>query len=63
MSQNEYCKEAHPTICRSIGYLLKKDAHEIVVMQTMSSDTGHMSDSMAIPWVAVRKMRVLKGGL
>lgn len=62
-SKSSYLEDANPTICRSIGYLLQKDATRVVVMQTMSSDTGHMSDSMAIPLVAVRKMRVLKGGL
>lgn len=62
-SKAAYLEDAHPTICRTIGYLLKKDTQEVVVVQTMSASTGHVSDSMAIPRVAVRKIRVLKDGL
>lgn len=61
-SRASYLEEG-PTICRTIGYLLHKDKQKIVVIQTQSSSTGHVSDSMAIPVVAVKKMRVLKGGL
>ena len=62
-SQDSYLDDAHPAICRSIGYLLHKDAERVVVLQTMSSSSGHVSDSMTIPRVAVKCMRVLKGGL
>ena len=62
-SQENYLNRAQPTICRSIGYLLMKNKEKVAVVQTMSSSTGHVADSMTIPMVAVRKMRILKGGL
>lgn len=62
-SHSAYLDRAQPTICRSIGYLLVKTKEKVVVVQTMSLSTGHVSDSMAIPIVAVRKIRFLKGGL
>ena len=55
--------EEGPTVCRTIGYLLHKSKEKIIVIQTQSASTGHVSDSMAIPMVAVKRMRVLKGGL
>ncbi len=53
--------ESRPSLCRSIGYLLERSDKRVVVAQSMSTDTGHVSDTMAIPRVAVKRMRRIVG--
>lgn len=49
-------------ICRTAGYLLERSKDHVTVMQNQSLRSGHVSDSMSIPMVAVKSIRVLKGG-
>ena len=50
-------------LCRTAGYLVEKTKDHITIMQNQSLRSGHVSDSMSIPMVAVKSIRVLKGGL
>ena len=45
--------------CVTIGQLLEEDKRKVVVCQS-SSDSGDMSDIIAIPKVSIKKKRILK---
>lgn len=57
-----HLKESNPTMCRSVGYVLVDEPSRLVLVQNKSLSTGHIADTMSIPRVAVKKIRVLKGG-
>lgn len=44
--------------CHSVGFLLKKSKAEVVVFQS-KSDTGNITDMMAIPRKAIRSLRYI----
>ena len=50
-----------PSVCRTVGYLLKKDANEVFLVMSRS-DNNNVNDSMTIPRECVLRIRYLKGG-
>ncbi len=50
---------ATTSICKSVGYLCKKNEHEVQVVQSLS-DTGGQADSTSIPRKCVVKIRILR---
>lgn len=57
-SREDY--EKHDIVtCRSVGYVVKRSARAVVLVQSQSAD-GDCSDGMAIPRAAVTKVRRLK---
>lgn len=60
-SQENYEKNAGISTCRSAGYLLSRDDKQIVIVQSISNNS--LSEAIAIPLVAVVKLRRLDGGL
>ena len=45
--------------CRSVGYLLREDEHEIVLIQSMAHSTGNVNDSIIIDKRTVSSRRVI----
>lgn len=58
-----YRNNTTTSVCRSTGYLLRKTEDEIVLVQSMSGSTDNVAESIAIPMIAVVKVRQLRGGL
>lgn len=61
-SLEQHRRDSGPSICRSVGYLLSKSATEVIVAQSLSLTTGHIADTMAIPFETVSRMRRLGSG-
>lgn len=45
---------------KSVGYLLQRDAKVLVLVQSQSTETGQVGDSVAIPAGCVRRVRQLR---
>ncbi len=45
--------------CRTVGYLLRSNRSEVIVMQSLN-DHGGAADSMTIPKCSVKKIRYLE---
>jgi len=56
----EEVAKLNPTLCRSVGYLARKDKVAVVVMAHHSQDTNEGCGIMTIPPKAVKKIRYLK---
>lgn len=55
--KDDYLKEG-PMLCRTAGYLLKKDKSVVIIVQSQSV-AGGVADSMTIPRSCVTKIRRL----
>jgi hypothetical protein len=55
---DEYRNE-QPAPCRSVGYVLTRDAKKIILLQSQS-ESGGVSDSITIPIGCVTKVRYLR---
>jgi hypothetical protein len=56
--------KAVPSLCRSIGAVIRKDDKQLSIVQTLSENDPHGDDVLgilAIPIGCVRKITVLKG--
>lgn len=55
---DDACRDhaAGPMICQSVGWLLHQDAQQLVVAQSRN-EHGQVADRIAIPRVAVRRIR------
>ena len=60
-NQESYNKNAGISTCRSAGYLLSRDNKQIIIVQSISENG--MAEAIAIPLVAVVRLRRLSGGL
>ena len=58
-SPAEYAKKGI-ALCRTVGYLLRRNKREIVVVQNVGDTTGNVSDATAIPTCCVKRVRRLK---
>ena len=59
--ESVYREECGLSRCRSVGYIFETDKEKLVLIQSMSSDTQHLSASLAIPKVGIVRMKKLKG--
>ncbi len=56
--REEYLEGKGLSQCRTVGYLLRSDRQEVMVVQSQSN-TGGVADSMTIPRRCVKKIRYL----
>ncbi len=54
-----YLKNSQPSLCRSTGYLLRKDAKAVTLVQSLG-DHKDGTDAIAIPRSCVKRIRYLK---
>lgn len=59
LSLKTYIEDRGIVECRAVGYLTKKNAREIQVVQQISKE-GDVSDSVTIPRSCVRRIRRLR---
>jgi hypothetical protein len=56
----DHRKDSHPSLCRSVGYLLERTARHVTVAQSISSNSQDVADTMSIPLAAVRSIKRLR---
>ena len=54
-----YLEHIAPDRCRTVGYLLKSNRTLVTVFQSLSDNTGNVTDSITIPRAAVKSMKRL----
>ena len=54
-------RDSHPSLCRTIGYLVEHTAKYVTVAQSISSNSQNCADTMSVPRAAVKRMRRVKG--
>ena len=56
--RKEYIEQAIVP-CRTAGYLVASNRKQVVVVQSLSDTSGHVTDGIVIPRVSVKKIRRL----
>jgi hypothetical protein len=46
--------------CRSVGYLIERNAKHVIVSQSLSDDTGNAAEVLAVPASCIKRLRRLK---
>ncbi len=49
--------------CRSVGYLIRKDAKQVVIVQTQAGNQNDVMREIAIPRGMVKKIKWIRSGL
>ena len=53
-------KEMNVAQCRTVGFLIHRDRDKLCISSHLADDNVDAADALAIPAVAVRRVRILK---